>query len=79
VSWHGLALNVRTDAAAFRRIQPCGFDPDVMTRLDEHLAPPPSVDGLVTPLAGHLARALEVERDGPVRYPAEVSLDAVLS
>ncbi len=38
VAWHGLALNVHTDLAAFRAFQPCGLDPDVMTRLADHVA-----------------------------------------
>lgn len=33
VTWHGLALNVTTDLAPFRRFHPCGLDPDVMTTL----------------------------------------------
>ena len=36
VAWHGLALNVFTDLAAFRDFQPCGLDPQVMTRLADH-------------------------------------------
>ena len=59
VSWHGLALNVDPDPAAFLRLRPCGFDPDVMTRLADHLDPCPSVDALAGPLADALGRALE--------------------
>ncbi|MDP6387501.1 MAG: lipoyl(octanoyl) transferase LipB, partial [Planctomycetota bacterium] len=33
VTWHGLALNVHTDLGAFRPFQPCGLDPECMTRL----------------------------------------------
>jgi lipoyl(octanoyl) transferase len=40
VAWHGLALNVTTDLAAFRTFRPCGLDPDVMTRLADHVEPP---------------------------------------
>ena len=75
VSWHGLALNVAPDLKAFEAIRPCGFDPDVITRLSDHLDPAPSVQGLAAPLAAHLCRALEIERDGPIRYadtPEEV-------
>ena len=41
VTWHGLALNLHTDLAPFRRFHPCGLAPDVMTRLADHaeLAP----------------------------------------
>jgi lipoate-protein ligase B len=33
VTFHGLALNVTTDLAYFRRINPCGFESDVMTTM----------------------------------------------
>ena len=33
VTWHGFALNVNTDLALFRSINPCGFDAAVMTSL----------------------------------------------
>ncbi len=74
VSWHGLALNVDHDPAVFQRIQPCGFAPEVMTRLADHLPWRPSVQSLAAPLARHLCRTLEVSADGPIRYaesPAE--------
>jgi lipoyl(octanoyl) transferase len=37
VTFHGLALNVTTDLSYFRRIQPCGFDPGVMTSVAAEL------------------------------------------
>ncbi len=37
VMFHGLALNVSTDLEYFRRINPCGFNSDVMTSLDREL------------------------------------------
>jgi len=37
VTFHGLALNVTTDLAYFRRINPCGFDSAVMTSMAEQL------------------------------------------
>jgi len=37
VTWHGFALNVHTDLAAFSTFQPCGLDPQVMTRLADHV------------------------------------------
>ncbi|HEY5934398.1 MAG TPA: lipoyl(octanoyl) transferase LipB [Kofleriaceae bacterium] len=33
VTFHGLALNVTTDLAYFRRINPCGFEAEVMTTM----------------------------------------------
>jgi lipoyl(octanoyl) transferase len=43
VTWHGLALNVHTDLAAFQAFQPCGLNPDVMTRLADHADLPPAL------------------------------------
>jgi len=43
VTFHGLALNVTTDLAAFTPIRPCGFSADIMTNLEVELggaAPP---------------------------------------
>jgi len=37
VTFHGLALNVTTDLAYFHRINPCGFDADVMTSMAAQL------------------------------------------
>jgi lipoyl(octanoyl) transferase len=39
VTFHGLALNVATDLAYFRRINPCGFEASVMTSMIEQLGP----------------------------------------
>jgi lipoyl(octanoyl) transferase len=41
VAWHGFALNLRTELAAFRSFQPCGLDPEVMTRLIDLVDFPP--------------------------------------
>ena len=75
VTWHGLALNVNPELDGFQAINPCGFDTGIITRLSDHLSPPPSVQGLAAPLAAHLCRTLNVERSGSIRYadtPAEV-------
>jgi lipoate-protein ligase B len=37
VSYHGLALNVNTELRYFHLIAPCGFDPRVMTTMQEQL------------------------------------------
>ncbi len=42
VTWHGLALNVHNDPAAFLGFNPCGLDPQVMTRLADHAELPPA-------------------------------------
>lgn len=38
VTWHGLALNISTDLEWFRRFDPCGLDPDVMTTMTAECA-----------------------------------------
>ena len=41
VTYHGFALNLRSDLDAFGRIRPCGLDPGVMTNLADHAELPP--------------------------------------
>jgi lipoyl(octanoyl) transferase len=41
VTFHGLALNVTTDLAYFHRINPCGFESDVMRSLASYV---PAID-----------------------------------
>lgn len=66
VTWHGLALNVSPSLEGFARIRPCGFGSEVMTRLQDHLDPCPTVPGLASPLAHRLAEALELAWDGTI-------------
>lgn len=42
VTYHGLAVNLHTDLTAFQSFQPCGLDPNVMTRLADHAELPPT-------------------------------------
>lgn len=37
VTYHGAAINITADLRPFHLISPCGFSPDVMTKLDELL------------------------------------------
>ncbi len=37
VTWHGISLNVNTDLNAFQSFKPCGLEPNVMTRLADHV------------------------------------------
>jgi lipoyl(octanoyl) transferase len=37
VAWHGLAVNVTTDLAAYGSFSPCGLSADIMTRVADHL------------------------------------------
>ncbi len=41
VTYHGFALNLRTDLAAWSAFRPCGLDSSVMTNLAEHTELPP--------------------------------------
>ncbi|MCB9781073.1 MAG: lipoyl(octanoyl) transferase LipB [Alphaproteobacteria bacterium] len=54
VTWHGLALNLTTDLAAFRRINPCGLGQDTVTRLADHLDVVPDWADLAQALADRL-------------------------
>lgn len=56
VTWHGLALNVSSDEAAFRAFRPCGLDPNVMTRLADHVASTPTLDEVGERLVASFAR-----------------------
>ena len=76
VSWHGLALNVSSDLAAFRRIQPCGMSAEVMTRVIDH-ASSTSLQALYAPLAIHLGQALDVPVE-QIWRPKDSSERAVL-
>ena len=61
VTWHGLALNLHTDLAPFRRFHPCGLASDVMTRLADHAElPPTNLLGEVL-LVKHFCRVFERE------------------
>lgn len=70
VTWHGLALNVRTDLDAFRSFRPCGLDPEVMTRLADLTELPPGNLLVEVLLVKHLARALGLELPPPGSGPA---------
>lgn len=40
VTWHGLALNVNPDLSWFRRINPCGMEPTLLSSLSAELGRP---------------------------------------
>jgi lipoyl(octanoyl) transferase len=44
VTFHGLALNVSTDASYWRRINPCGFEANVMSSLAAQRPEPGAID-----------------------------------
>lgn len=65
VTYHGLALNLRTDLKAFQSFQPCGLDPQVMTRLADHVdMPPTNILGEVL-IVKHLCRVFDLELPPP--------------
>lgn len=43
VTWHGFSLNVDVDLSWFQRINPCGMDSSLVTRVADHLTPPPTL------------------------------------
>jgi len=61
VTWHGLALNLHTDLAPFRRFHPCGLSSDVMTRVADHVELPPTTLLGEVLLVKHLCRVFELE------------------
>lgn len=56
VTWHGFALNLTTDLSFFQRINPCGMDSQLVTRLADHLDPVPTRDTLVPVICDMLDR-----------------------
>jgi lipoyl(octanoyl) transferase len=58
VTFHGLALNVSSDLAYFRRINPCGFEASVMTAMAEQLDREVDIADVRRVLADELGRAL---------------------
>jgi lipoate-protein ligase B len=65
VAWHGLALNVFTDLAAFQRFRPCGLQPDVMTRLADHAELPPATILIEVLLIKHFCEVFGFELPPP--------------
>jgi len=58
ITFHGLALNVNTDLAYFQRIEPCGFQPDVMTSIEAELGRPLDLGAIKRQLALDLGSTL---------------------
>ncbi len=65
VTWHGLALNVHTDLAAFKGFRPCGLEPSVMTRLADHAELPPGNMLVEVLLVKHLCEVFGLELPPP--------------
>ena len=59
VTWHGVALNVSTDLGWFRRFDPCGLEPEVMTSMERELGgTAPDFGAVRESLANRLSEAL---------------------
>lgn len=58
VTYHGLALNIYKDEKAFQGINPCGFNADIMTSLEELLDQKVSRNEFEAKLASHLLHFL---------------------
>jgi lipoate-protein ligase B len=56
VTWHGFALNLTTDLSYYNRINPCGMDSTLVTRLVDHRTPCPSQQEVSEIIAAHLDR-----------------------
>ncbi len=65
VTFHGLALNVQNDPAAFLGFNPCGLDPNVMTRLADHAELPPGTILVEVLLIKHFLDVFEFELPPP--------------
>ena len=69
VTFHGLALNVHNDPAAFLGFNPCGLDPNVMTRLADHADLPPANILTEVLLIKHFTEVFGHELPPPARPP----------
>ncbi len=58
VTYHGLALNVSTDLAQFRQINPCGLESTVMASLESLLGKPVAMAAAKSSLIAHLQSVL---------------------
>jgi len=67
VTYHGIAVNVTTDLAAFESITPCGIEGCRVTSLAELVASPPTVEAFGRTLARSLAAEIGLDlREGGV-------------
>jgi len=59
VTFHGVALNISTDLAAFRGFHPCGFSGDVMTSMERELGRPVPRSPVVEAFVREYSRQME--------------------
>jgi lipoyl(octanoyl) transferase len=60
VTYHGFALNLHTDLAAFSSFRPCGLDPELITRLADHVELPPTTMLGQVLVVKHLCRVFDL-------------------
>lgn len=70
VTYHGVALNVSTDLSWFRRFDPCGLEPDLMTTMERELAAMAN--------EGAALVAAPTDESASTRTPESVSAQAAL-
>jgi lipoate-protein ligase B len=70
VAWHGFALNVHTDLEAFHGFNPCGLEPDVMTRLVDHADLAPGTLLVEVLVVKHFCEVLGFDLPSPPPAPA---------
>lgn len=58
ITFHGAALNIEHDPAAFQGLKPCGFSPSVMTSMEKELGKPLQRDQIIDQLKRHLQNRL---------------------
>jgi len=56
VTWHGFALNRDVELDYFRRINPCGMDAALVTRMVDHTPSPPPLEALAGQAAQTITR-----------------------
>jgi lipoate-protein ligase B len=61
VTFHGVAINVHTDLDVFTGFRPCGLDPEVMTRLSDHVDVPEGNLLVEVLFVKHLCRVFGLE------------------
>ena len=72
ITFHGLALNVTTDLAYFRRINPCGFEASVMTSLAAQASDAVDITDVRAVLTEELGKTLSREVFEPARVASIV-------
>ena len=74
VSWHGAALNLKTDLSAFSAFQPCGFSGSMMTSVFNEIGASPKIHVAAEGVATEFASLLNLvpvsstdSEDGPTK------------